>query len=130
MNQPLVMWSLGPADTRMLVTLGDEVGMKARLPRAPSHPRAVPWMMEAIALWEGAQAHGVVCAGGADASYGKAFWDAVGMDLGGVLYSLDLAGREPPRGPAMVDRVPDVKGFEDVVQAAVHAHLTVLEGRR
>ena len=46
MNQPLVMWSLGPLDTKMLVTVGDEIVMKGCLSRTPSHPRAVQWMME------------------------------------------------------------------------------------
>lgn len=123
MNQPLVMWSLGPLDTRMLVTVGDEIVMKGRLSRAPSHPRAVQWMMEAIALWEGVPVRGVVCAGGADATYARAFWDAVGMDHGGVLYSLDLAGREPPGGAALSDLLPDVGGYDDLARAAVHASL-------
>lgn len=123
MNQPLVMWSLGPLDTRMLVTVGDEIVMKGCLSRAPSHPRAVQWMMEAVALWEGVPVRGVVCARGADATYARAFWNAVGMDLGGALYSLDLADHEPPRGPVLSDLVPDVSGYEDLAHAAVHASL-------
>lgn len=123
MNQPLVMWSLGPAATRMLVTVGDEIVMKGRLARGPSHPRAVQWMMESIALWEGVPVRGVVCADGVEGSYGRAFWDAVGMDLGGALYSLDLVGRESRRGAAFSDLLPEMSGFDDVACAAVRASL-------
>jgi hypothetical protein len=75
-------------------------------------------MMEAVALWEWVPVRGVACAHGADAICARAFWNAVGMDHGGALYSLDLAGSEPPKGPALSERLPEVNGYDDVARAA------------
>jgi hypothetical protein len=44
----------GPRETRVIATHGaNETILKARLLRDPAHPRALPWLLEAVALWQG-----------------------------------------------------------------------------
>ena len=42
--------SPGPEATRILVTDRDAVRLKARLRCPPAHPRALSWLIEAVAL--------------------------------------------------------------------------------
>jgi hypothetical protein len=42
--------------------------LKARLPAAVQHPRAVPTLLEALALWAGVKVHAAIVAGGTDTS--------------------------------------------------------------
>lgn len=121
-----MVWSPGPHSTRVLVTSGDEILLKAKLSPGPSHPRAAQWLMEAIALWEGAPVRAVISADAQGDGYGSRFWDAVGMDFGGALYSLVLAGpeRRLRRQLSMFeDSVPELDGFTDLEAAAVSAAL-------
>lgn len=56
-------------ETRILATAGPrETVLKARLSSAPRHPRAVPALCEALALWEGTQVRAVVVVGDRDES--------------------------------------------------------------
>jgi len=100
-----------------MVTRGQEILLKAQLGPGPSHPRAAQWLMEAIALWEGAPVRAVIAAGESGATCAKHFWDAVGMDFGGALYSLRLAAcehRNPQQLSLLHDLVPEVEGFCDL----------------
>jgi len=55
--------------TRVLATAGPtETILKARLPAAVQHPRAVPTLLEALALWAGVKVHAAIVAGGTDTS--------------------------------------------------------------
>lgn len=92
MSGPTMVWSPGAESTRVMVRSGRQILLKAVLSPGPEHPRAAQWLMEAIALWEGAPVRGVIAADGAHDSYGSRFWDAAAMDFGGALYSLRLAG--------------------------------------
>ncbi len=124
MNRPWMVWSPGPHGTRVLVTRGQEILLKAKLSPGPSHPRAAQWLMEAVALWEGAPVRAVISADAQDGGYGSRFWDAVGMDFGGALYSLGLA--EPPRRRQLSffeDSVPELDGFADLEAVRVGAAL-------
>lgn len=117
MNGPWMVWSPGAESTRVMVRSGEEILLKARLSPGPSHSRAAQWLMEAIALWEGAPVRGVICAEGAHASYASRFWDAVGMDFGGALYSLRLAGSEPRPSRQLSllrDLVPEMGAMGDL----------------
>lgn len=122
MNRPWMVWSPGSQRTRVMVTRGQEILLKAQLGPGPSHPRAAQWLMEAIALWEGSPVRAVIAAGDSGATCAKRFWDAVGMDFGGALYSLRLAACEP-RDPQQLsllhDLVPEVEGFCDLEAARV-----------
>lgn len=117
MNRPWIVWSPGPTATRVMVTSGEQILLKVRLSPGPSHPRAAQWLMEAIALWEGTPVRGVISADAEHGTYAKSFWDAVGMDLGGALYTLGLAGAEPSGRHQLSffdDLVPEVEGFCDL----------------
>jgi hypothetical protein len=125
MNRPLMVWSPGAHSTRVLVTSGEEILLKAKLSPGPSHPRAAQWLMEAVALWEGAPVRAVITADAQHDGYGSRFWDAVGMDFGGALYSLGLGG--PERGRRQLsffeDSMPELDGLSDLEAAAVSAAL-------
>lgn len=55
--------------TRVLATAGPtETILKARLPAIVHHPRAVPTLLEALALWTGVKVHAAIIAGGEGAS--------------------------------------------------------------
>ncbi len=117
MNGPFLVWSPSAEQTRVMVVSGTEILLKARLSPGPSHPRAVQWLMEAIALWEGAPVRGVISAADGGATYAKHFWDAVGMDFGGALYSLRHAGceaREREQLSLLVDSVPELGSMLDL----------------
>ena len=76
--------------TRVLAMAGaHDTILKARLSRAPSHPRAMATLIEAIALWQGQPIRAALCAvaphDGSDTSlYRETF-----ADVGGPLYTLD-----------------------------------------
>ncbi len=56
-------------ETRVLVTAGPrETVLKARLSATARHPRALPALLEALAMWEGMPVHAVVVADGTDGS--------------------------------------------------------------
>ncbi len=121
MNRPWMVWSPGPNSTRVMVTSDEEILLKARLSPVPGHPRAAQWLMEAIALWEGAPVRAVISASDARASYASHFWDAA-IDLGGPLYSLRLAGSERVVGRQLNffdERVAGIEGFSDLETAVV-----------
>ena len=122
MNGPWMLWSPGAESTRVMVRSGEQILLKAKLSPGPAHPRAAQWLMEAIALWEGAPVHGVISADAAGASCARRFWDAVGMDFGGALYSLRLAGCEPRPGrqlSLLVDLVPELESMHDLEEVLV-----------
>ena len=53
----------GPHHTRVIAMhgAGDTI-LKARLRRDPAHPRAMPTLLEAVALWQGAQVRAALAA--------------------------------------------------------------------
>ena len=78
--------------TRVLATAGaSETILKARLCATPQHPRAVPALLEALAMWEGAPVRAaLVVDGGERASASRLSLDAW-ADFGGApLYSLEF----------------------------------------
>lgn len=122
MNRPWMVWAPCAESTRVMVTNEDEILLKAKLSPGPSHPRAAQWLMEAIALWEGAPVRAVISVDGKDGTYASHFWDAVGMDLGGVLYTLRQAGAEPRARRQLSflrDLVPEVTGFCDLEEVRI-----------
>lgn len=122
MSRPWMVWSPSAESTRVLVRSGEQILLKARLSPGPAHPRAAQWLMEAVALWEGTPVRGVIAADAARSSYARAFWDAVGMDFGGALYSLRLAGCEPRSSRQLSllhDLVPEVGAMSDLEDVLV-----------
>lgn len=76
--------------TRVLAMAGpSETIMKARLLRAPSHPRAMATLLEAIALWQGSPIRAALCADDRHDGSDSTIYRAAFADGGGPLYSLD-----------------------------------------
>jgi hypothetical protein len=60
----------GPRHARVIAMTGPgETILKARLASNPSHPRAVPALLEAIALWHGRKVRAALCADESHDSY-------------------------------------------------------------
>lgn len=83
-----------PRETRVLATLGaSETILKARLPASVRHARAVPTLLEALALWQGSPARAAVVVGGTDDSSATRLsldaWTSLVGD-GSPLYSLEF----------------------------------------
>ena len=64
--------------------------LRAQLPAEPDHPRAVQWLIEAIALWQGQPVHAVLAADTSSASYVTRLYPAWFTDFGGALYTLEF----------------------------------------
>jgi hypothetical protein len=66
MNELRMVLSTGASATRVIAISagpsGSETLLKARLAAEPSHPRAVQWLLEAVALWQGTMVHAALCA--------------------------------------------------------------------
>lgn len=82
--------SPGPKGTRVIAMAGaKDTILKARLARQPSHPRALPTLLEAIALWQGTQVHAALCAADQDGGSDSSLYRDAFVDFGGLLYSLE-----------------------------------------
>ena len=80
--------------------------LRAELPPEPSHPRAVQWLIESLALWQGSPVRAVLVAQDGCHSYVSRLYPAWFTDFGGALYTLEFRDartghgrrREPSRG--------------------------------
>jgi hypothetical protein len=82
--------SPGPQATRVIAMTGpSDTILKARLLRQPSHPRALPTLLEAIALWQGVQVHAALCAADRDGESDSSLYRDAFADFGGPLYTLE-----------------------------------------
>ena len=82
--------SPGARDTRVRAMTGpSDTILKARLLRQPSHPRALPTLLEAIALWQGVQVHAALCAADRDGVSDSSLYRDAFLDFGGPLYTLE-----------------------------------------
>lgn len=116
--------------TRILVTDRNEVRLKARLQCPPAHPKALSWLIEAIALWQGERVRAVLCAGGRRRTYAASFRADWFVDFGGPLYSLEVvesSGRDRLR-----DGLSGLGSFRDLRQLHIEDVLRAQdeEGRR
>lgn len=102
----------GPA-TRILAMAGPgETLLKGLLRGTPSHPRALPTLLEAVALWQGVPVRAVLCADeqavSSDSPLLRAAWDE-----GGALYNVTFVpGLERPRRRTGVRGVGDFRDLE------------------
>ncbi len=104
-----------PELTRVLVHDGPLAILKARLPDAPQHPRALETLAEALALWYGRPLYGALGVAAEDALCVSPRWHATVESLTRTpLVSIDLVvGRpRPPRG----GRLAGLGDFADVRQ--------------
>ena len=101
----------GAQGTRVLATEGSQrTLLKAHLTPSTSHPRALPFLLEALALWEGAQARAVLAVDEWDATSATTLYRDVFADCGTPpLYSLEwIPLARARRRPA---------GFHDALRA-------------
>jgi hypothetical protein len=85
------LWmAVAPASnaTRVIAMRGQETLLKAHLSPTPSHCRALPWLLEAMALWQGEKVHAVLCADGGVGTAVTTFYRDWFDDFGGPLYEL------------------------------------------
>ena len=99
--------SPGRSETRVLaMASASETLLKARLRLDPAHPRALPTLLEAIALWQGGRVRAALCAGEQPPSCGSNLYREA-FDFGGPLY-----GVEWMPGPLVRRRrVRDIRGM-------------------
>lgn len=78
--------------TRVLATAGPtETILKARLSATAQHPRAVPALLEALAMWQGMPVRAAVVVDGKDGSSATRLCLEAFADFGGApLYSLEF----------------------------------------
>jgi hypothetical protein len=82
--------SPGSHATRVIAMAGaSETILKGRLASQPSHPRALPTLLEAIALWQGSKVRAALCAGERDGASDSSLYRTAFDDFGGPLYTLD-----------------------------------------
>ena len=113
--------SPGPRDARVLAMTGpSDTILKARLLRQPSHPRALPTLLEAIALWQGAQVHAALCAADRDGVSDSSLYRDAFLDFGGPLYTLEWIPAAA-LGPRRRRDIGGVGDFGDLRQLIVEA---------
>jgi len=89
-------------ETRVLAMHGaNETILKARLRPDPAHPRSLPSLLEAVALWQGIPVRAALVAGATSNGFGTSLFRESWLDFGSnPLYHLDFvpdAGRARPR---------------------------------
>jgi hypothetical protein len=103
-------------DTRILAMAGaGKALLKARLARAPSHPRALPTLLEAVALWQGAPVRAAVVMPEEPATPNDPFYRDLFLDYGmDPLFTVDFVGALRP--PREGDGIPGMGQFRDLRQ--------------
>jgi hypothetical protein len=77
-------------ETRVIAMAGpSETILKARLLPSPAHPRAMPFLLEAVAMWQGARVRAALCAAEKDGASDSSIYREAFADYGAPLYSLD-----------------------------------------
>jgi hypothetical protein len=94
MDELKMVVSAEASATRVIATQvspsGSETLLKARLSAQPSHPRAVQWLLEAVALWQGRTVRAALCAGAPGRTYVTRLYPDWFADFGNALYTLEL----------------------------------------
>jgi hypothetical protein len=106
----------GAQATRVLAMAANETIIKARLSPAPQHPRALQWLLEAVALWQGLPVEAVLCAGGGPGGPVTSLYRDWFPDFGNPLYTIHwVQGVGRPRRP-MGDRLSAMGCYSDLKQ--------------
>ena len=105
-DETLVLATAGPSKTLL----------KARLSPRAMHPRAVPTLLEALALWEGAPVRAALCVDVKDPSAAtRLSLDAFADFDASPLYQLEFV-RRPRRQSPPADHIAGMGDFRDVKQ--------------
>ena len=105
-----------PSGTRILAMAGaEQTLLKARLATVPSHPRALPSLLEAIALWQGLPVRAAVVVGESAATMAEPLYRDLFPDFGmNPLYSLDYVSSL--RRPHTKDGLSGMGSYSDLRQ--------------
>jgi hypothetical protein len=99
----------------LAMTPGGRSVLKARLNPKPSHPRALATLLEALALWQGIPAHGVLAVGKEEPWCDMGNYHVGHDDFGDTpLYSIETVC-QLPRRPRR-DPITGMGDFKDVRQ--------------
>lgn len=103
-------------ETRVLAMEGaGEILLKARLSTAPSHPRALPALLEAVALWQGLPVRAALVVGESAATTAEPLYRDPFSDFGkNPLYTLDYVSSL--RRPRVKDGISGMGSFSDLQQ--------------
>lgn len=123
MGELRVVVSMSSSGARVLATLQDsqerETILKARLSPSPSHPRALQWLLESLALWQGVPVRAVLAAGKPRSGCGTSLHADWFADFGNALYSLELDPGGRARRPRHRDCVGALGDFSDLRQLTI-----------
>jgi len=106
--------STGHEATRVLVNEGATTLLKARLSPTPAHPRALQWLLESLALWQGKPVRAVLSVGASDGGSAVHFHRDWFPDFGGPLYAIEWTDRARP--PRRRDELGGLGDFRDLKQ--------------
>jgi hypothetical protein len=92
-----------------------ETLMKARLSSRPAHHRALPTLLEALALWQGEPVRAALVADEASSTFGTSFCRDIDLDHAPTpLYTLDVVSCHRRRRPP--DALGGMGDFRDLRQ--------------
>jgi hypothetical protein len=115
--RPTVILKTSPRSTRILVRVHDDEVLKAVLltPSGPPHPRALPTLLEAVALWHQTPVHAVLCAQ-EEASWCRlGLLDDLWLAIDTVHYTVELRRCDHERH----QRIAGLGSFDDLRQLAL-----------
>jgi hypothetical protein len=106
------------SETRVLATEGSGLPLlKARLAAHPWHQRALPTLLEALALWQSRRVHAVLVAGDGDGTSVTSLCpDLAAEHARTPLYTLDVVEGRRRRPPRRSDRIDGLGDFRDLRQ--------------
>lgn len=112
--RPTAILKTSPRSTKVLVRLGDDEVLKAILPTPPTppHVRALPTLLEAIALWHQAPVRAVLSATEQESWSRLGLVDPLEFGRDTVHYTIELRHRELGRG----QRITGLGSFEALRQ--------------
>jgi hypothetical protein len=94
----------------------EETVLKARLRSQPSHPRALQWLIESLALWQGEPVRAALCAPDRSDICGTYLYPEWFADFGGPLYSLEVVDATVRARRVRRDAVGGLGDFRDLKQ--------------
>jgi hypothetical protein len=111
--RPTAFLKTSPRSTKILLRVdGDEVLKAVLLTPSTPHPRALPTLLEAMALWHQAPVHAVLCATEEESWCRLGLLDDLFLSVDTVHYTVELRRRDRERR----QRIVGLGSFEDLRQ--------------